>query len=245
MGPPGEGSQMKRRGLLQRAAVTMPFLSGMWSWLLGPIRGWGAVGSHSRVRPGDPGWPSEASWSRLRRDVGGRLVKVQSPLATCTDAPSSAACAQLFKDLKNPYYLGDEIGLTQSLGWVDAWTSSPSVYAVAAGTTEDIVAAVNFAREHSLRVVVKGGGHSYQGTSNAPNSLLIWTRKMNAVTVHDAFIGAGCDGTTRAAAGGYGRGGSDLGPRLRRRHDEGGPLRPGRRLPDRRRCRPDPKRWVR
>ena len=178
--------------------MTIPFLSGMWSWLLGPRRGLGAVRSPSRVRPGDPAWPSEASWSRLSRDVGGRLVKVRSPLTTCTDVPSSTACAQLFKDLKNPYYLGDEIGLTQSLGWVDAWTSSPSVYAVAAGSTQDIVAAVNFAREHNLRVVVKGGGHSYQGTSNAPDSLLIWTRKMNAVTVHDAFIGAGCAGRHEA-----------------------------------------------
>ena len=26
---------------------------------------------------------------------------------------------------------------------------------------------------------MKGGGHSYQGTSSAPNSLLIWTRAMN------------------------------------------------------------------
>ena len=185
---------MNRRALLQRAAVTIPFLSGMWSSLLGPRRGLGAVRSFARVRPGDPAWPSEASWNRLSRDVGGRLVKVQSPLAACINAPTSTACAQVFENLKNPYYLGDEIGLTQSLGWVDAWTSSPSVYAVAAGTTEDIVAAVNFAREHNLRVVVKGGGHSYQGTSSAPDSLLIWTRKMNAVTVHDAFIGAGCAG---------------------------------------------------
>jgi FAD/FMN-containing dehydrogenase len=119
---------------------------------------------------------------------------VSSPLAACTEAPSSPACAQVFKDLKNPYYLGDEIGLTQSLGWVAAWTSRPSVYAVAARTTSDVVAAVNFAREHNLRVVVKGGGHSYQGTSNAADSLLIWTRKMNAVTLQDAFIGAGCAG---------------------------------------------------
>ena len=60
------------------------------------------------------------------------------------------------------------------------------MYAVAAGTTEDVVAAVDFAREHNLRVVVKGGGHSYQGTSSAPELLPIWTRKMNVVTVHDA-----------------------------------------------------------
>ena len=66
----------------------------------------------------------------------------------------------------------------------------PSVYAVAARTTNDVVAAVNFARELDLRVVVKGGGHSYQGTSNAADSLLIWTRTMNRITVHDAFVGA-------------------------------------------------------
>ena len=185
---------MNRRRLLQETAVTIPVLSGLWAWLLGPTRGQAAVRPLSRVRPGDPAWPSEADWSRLSRDVEERLIKVHSPLAACMDAPPSAACAQVFKDLNNPYYLGEEVGLTQSLGWVDAWTSSPSVYAVAAETTDDVVAAVNFAREHNLRVVVKGGGHSYQGTSNGANSLLIWTRKMNRITLHDAFVGAGCAG---------------------------------------------------
>jgi FAD/FMN-containing dehydrogenase len=42
---------------------------------------------------------------------------------------------------------------------------------------------VNFARENNLRIVVKGGGHSYQGTSNSVDSLLIWTRRLNAVTL--------------------------------------------------------------
>jgi len=120
--------------------------------------------------------------------------EVRSPLAACLEAPSSPDCAHLFKELKNPYFLGDEVGLTQSLGWVDAWTSRPSVYAVAARTTDDVVAAVDFARENNLRLVVKGGGHSYQGTSNAADSLLIWTRRMNAITLHDAFVGAGCAG---------------------------------------------------
>ena len=59
------------------------------------------------------------------------------------------------------------------------------------------MAAVNFAREHKLRLVVKGGGHSYLGTSNAADSLLVWTRKMNAITLHDAFVGAGCAGGER------------------------------------------------
>ena len=68
----------------------------------------------------------------------------------------------------------------------------PSVYAVAAETTSDVIAAVNFARDNNLRLVVKGGGHSYLGRSNAPDSLLIWTRRMNAISLHDDFIPQGC-----------------------------------------------------
>ncbi len=80
------------------------------------------------------------------------------------------------------------------MAWVDGWTTAPSAYAVAASSAEDIAAAVNFARENRLRLVVKGGGHSYQGTSNAPDSLLIWTRHMNDITLHPAFIPQGCEG---------------------------------------------------
>jgi FAD/FMN-containing dehydrogenase len=119
---------------------------------------------------------------------------VESPLAACIGAPESTTCAHVFDGLQNPYYLGDEVGLTQTLGWVDAWTSRPSVYAVAARTTDDVVAAVNFARAHNLRLVIKGGGHSYQGTSNAADSLLIWTRRMHAIVMHDAFVATGCEG---------------------------------------------------
>ncbi|HEY1780850.1 MAG TPA: FAD-binding oxidoreductase [Roseiarcus sp.] len=148
----------------------------------------------TRVRLGNPAWPSEATWEKLSGEVAGRLIKVRSPLADCIGGSFDAACAQVFKELKNPYYLGDEVGLTQSLGWVGAWTSEPSVYAVAAKTTQDVVAAVNFARDHNLRLVVKGGGHSYQGTSNAADSLLVWTRHMNAIALHDKFVGSGCEG---------------------------------------------------
>ena len=38
---------------------------------------------------------------------------------------------------------------------------------------------------------MKGTGHSYQGTSNAPDSLLVWTRRLNDVTLHEAFTPRG------------------------------------------------------
>ena len=58
---------------------------------------------------------------------------------------------------------------------------------------QDLLDAIQLglARDHKLRFAVKGGGHSYQGTSSAPDSLLIWTRPMHAITLHDAFVPEG------------------------------------------------------
>ena len=170
---------MKRRRLLGTAAA----------W---PLLAAGATVSSSprRVRPGDPDWPDDSRWDALRDAVGGRLVRVTSPLVTCRDG-SAADCEALFKRLRNPYYLGDDVGLTQTLGWVGAWTSMPSAYAVAASSAADVAAAVDFARQQRLRLVVRGGGHSYQGTSNAADSLLVWTRAMRAIELHDAFVPQG------------------------------------------------------
>ncbi len=148
-------------------------------------------GGSSRVRPGDPDWPSPAEWDGLRQRVGGRLIAVQSPLQPCREAPIGEACRTLFRELKNPYYIGDEVGLTQATGWVDAWTLEQSAFAVAAESAADVAAAVDFAREHNLRLVVRGGGHSYLGTSNSRDSLLIWTRRMAGIELHDAFVPAG------------------------------------------------------
>ena len=61
------------------------------------------------------------------------------------------------------------------------------------------VAAVDFARTHRLRLAVKGGGHSYQGTSNAADSLLVWTRPMDRIEIHDAFVGQGCSDAAQPA----------------------------------------------
>ncbi|HEY5224916.1 MAG TPA: FAD-binding oxidoreductase [Microbacteriaceae bacterium] len=149
--------------------------------------------SFRRNRPTDAGWPTASAWKSFGDSLTGDLLEVTSPLDACVGA-DAAVTDPVFRALKNPYYIGDTPGLTQTIGWLDAWTTQPSAYAVAAETAEDVAAAVNVARENALRLVVRGGGHSYQGTSCAPDSLLIWTRRMNALTMHDAFVGTGCDG---------------------------------------------------
>lgn len=184
---------MNRRGLLKGAASTLllprfPAFDEMAAQAAAAS----APRIIARVRPGDPDWPTDPEWEKLRAQVDGNLVEVHSPLRACEEAPAGAACERLFKELKNPYFIGDNVALTQTTGWVDAWSLRPSVYAIAARRTEDVVAGVDFAREHNLRLVVKGGGHSYLGTSNAPDSLLIWTRAMNDIVMRPQFVAEGC-----------------------------------------------------
>jgi FAD/FMN-containing dehydrogenase len=189
---------MDRRTLLKHLAAA-PLLPVVWPYLSNAEQTPPSAKTvFRRVRPGDPGWPSAASWEKLKQQVGGNLIPVQFPLTACQGTFESPACQDVFKNLDNPYYIGDQAGLTQTLGWAKAWVTKPSVYAVAARNADDIAAAVDFARENRLRLVVKGGGHSYQGTSNAPDSLLVWTRHMNDITMHDGFVARGCEGQQAA-----------------------------------------------
>jgi FAD/FMN-containing dehydrogenase len=145
-----------------------------------------------RVRPGEPDWPPDAAWAELDRAVGGNLITAQPLLAPCIADEHGTACTDLRRHLNNPMFIGDQPSGTQVSGWFRAWSPAPSARVVRARHASDIAAAVDFARRHRLRLAVKGGGHSYQGTSNAADSLLIWTRSMNAVEVHAGFVPAGC-----------------------------------------------------
>src|SRR5262245_17165968 len=120
-----EGVTLDRRDLL-KGAVAMGILPlGCSPSTIGLPAGGVPGGAVRRVRPGDPSWPSAASWAHLDRDVGGRLIRVQSPLSRCQATSGSPECTEVVGRLKNPYYLGDEPGLTQTSGWLDGWTSTP------------------------------------------------------------------------------------------------------------------------
>ena len=179
---------MNRRDLLKTAAC----LSAL------SLPAYAQTPAFKRVRPGEAGWPSEAKWQELNTKVGGQLTAVRSPLDACKGA-DAATCDAVFKQFKNPYFIRDNVALTQTTGWAEAWTSSPSAYAVDARNAADVAAAVNFARDNKLRLVVRGGGHSYQGTSNAPDSLLVRTRPMDSIEMHDAFVAKGCSDAPQPA----------------------------------------------
>ncbi|MFZ2059535.1 MAG: FAD-dependent oxidoreductase [Candidatus Binatus sp.] len=181
---------MNRRAFLKAiaSAAVIPILPILPRRLL-------ASTNFRRRRPSDATWPSQSAWKQLNEAVGGNLIPVDFPLSVLKTDPDGAVAKRLSMILADPYYIGDQPGLTQTLGWVDAWATQPSVYAVAARNAHDIAEAVNFASENDLRLVVKGGGHSYQGTSDAPDSLLIWTRHMDEIAMHPEFVPQGCEHT--------------------------------------------------
>ena len=72
--------------------------------------------TYCRRRPSDAGWPSEAAWKQLNAASGGNLIRVESPLSILKTDPESDAAKRLLEDLTNPYYIGDQPGLTQTLG---------------------------------------------------------------------------------------------------------------------------------
>jgi hypothetical protein len=128
-------------GLMNRRA----FLKAVGSATLLPIlprRVWAST-NFSRRRPSDAAWPSRSAWKGLDDAVGGNLIPVNFPLSLLKTDPTSAAAKLLSENIRNPYYIGDQPGLTQTLGWLDAWATKPSVYAVAARNAKDIAEAVN------------------------------------------------------------------------------------------------------
>jgi FAD/FMN-containing dehydrogenase len=134
------------------------------------------------IRPADPEWPADDEWAELARGLSGRLIEPEPLVAALADNPDL---------LSNPYFIGDQPGGTQMSGWLNAWSPGQSRYAVVAESAEDVAIAVRFADRHNIRLVVKGGGHSLLGTSNAPDSLLVWTRKLSDIELHDSFIPQG------------------------------------------------------
>src|SRR5580700_3771973 len=178
---------MLRRSFLASAAALML-----------PVGAAARAGPLRRVRPSDAAWPSFEEWTSLGARVGGKLVQPKPLFAPCADPATADACRGVLKESANPFFIGDQISGTQVSGWFKAWTPQTSAYAIVAHSADDVAQGVNFAREHNLRLVVKGPGHSYLGCSNAPDSLLIWTRAMNEVVVHDAFTPLGCEGHCEA-----------------------------------------------
>ena len=60
-------------------------------------------------------------------------------------------------------------------------------YALNASTIKQIQLAVNFARNHNIRLVVKNTGHDFSGKSGGAGALSIWTHGLKGIEFSKAF----------------------------------------------------------
>lgn len=144
-------------------------------------------------------WPNSAAWQTFNQSVNGRLITVQPPAAYCSgNPPNMDLCNATLTQWANSIWRSDQVGAMQSPNWENASCTenlssvvctqgSVPRLAVDATTAEHVQAAVNFASEYNLRLVVKTTGHDYLGRSTAADSLLIWLHHMKNKTLIDQY----------------------------------------------------------
>ena len=122
-----------------------------------------------RAFPGDKSWPTEAEWSSLNLTLGGALLKPVPVSSVCYGGPGHDAsrCNYLVGAAgRSHFYLDDP--LTVLSPWTEGGTCVAAlnargsctqggypVYVVNATTAKHVQAAVNFARNKNLRLVIK------------------------------------------------------------------------------------------
>jgi len=140
-----------------------------------------------------PCWPPAADWGALKISVGGRLLYRKDLFEPCVTGANATDCTHLWNSIYNNYISAD-YDLVQQMGGYklfDAVLDTPEMIIVA-NTVNDIVAAVDFTRDHHLRLVVKNTGHDWYGRNLANPALQLFTHQMKKVQWHDTF--KICDG---------------------------------------------------
>lgn len=155
--------------------------------------------------PSSPSWPSEEEWSAL----GSSLSEGAALHGPILRSSYSVVCERLGTD---PYAIAQAgVGICMQIHQCKTEFCRPNfptnlpVYVLDPRTPDDIRASLQFANQHDIRVSVKTTGHTFQGSSTARDSLLIWMAnypKDDVVT--EGFVDS-C-GTTNEAVVGVGGG---------------------------------------
>ncbi|KAK2606619.1 hypothetical protein N8I77_005354 [Diaporthe amygdali] len=156
--------------------------------------------------PGSPFWPSMAVWDSLNASVSGRLIQPVPPGSVCHPSWSSyneQACTSVQESWsRSEFHANDPISVDFNNWTNDTCLPSPLLSCSGAGYPAYVVnttsplhvkAAVDFAREHEIRLIVKASGHDYLGRSSAPGALSIWVRHLIGLEFHEDFQPMECD----------------------------------------------------
>ncbi|KAH8884168.1 FAD binding domain-containing protein [Thozetella sp. PMI_491] len=154
--------------------------------------------TNCRCLPSDSCWPSTSAWSALNATVNGQLVATV-PIGSVCHAPNydSAACTALQNSWTAPQtHIASSSSLMQTYfanQSCDPFTSTSSAcelgnyvsYAVNVTSAADVAAALAFASDNNIRVVVRNTGHDFFGRSTGAGALAIWTHYLKDTSIVD------------------------------------------------------------
>jgi hypothetical protein len=142
-----------------------------------------AVSTKAYNTPECPTWPSENTW---KTELGDRLSTNAALHGPISASKYTTECETLGMDAYAISKAGN--GICMHFHECAAEFCAPELlstvenlplYVVEAKNPADVTAAIQFARAHDIQVTIKTTGHSYQGSSTARNSLLIWMQNFD------------------------------------------------------------------
>ena len=162
-------------------------------------------------------WPKEHEFARLAMQLSQPLLYPLPPASACypPSAPSGN-CSSVIANYTNGNWRSDQPGsmqntnfetfifpndtisacfLNTTLGFPCGQGSVPPV-GVDARSADDIRVAINFAKQHNLKLAIKNTGHDYLGRSTARGGFLIWTHNMKDISYNPLFVPQGAPVTT-------------------------------------------------
>ena len=126
-------------------------------------------------------------------DVGSLIPAVS--LAGDEISIETAAVGELADSLSGQLYLqADEGYAAAKRVWNGMFDNKQPSMVVQCTSTDDVVNAVNFARDRNLLVSVKGGGHSFPGKCTSDGGMMIDLSQMHTVDVDADGMSARVDG---------------------------------------------------
>lgn len=144
--------------------------------LLTPFQAIAWAGGSCKAIPHTLSWPSIQSWQKLNTSTSGRLLAPPAPGAAChADQPTfdNATCNYITTAWPNSTFHANNPISVDFENWTnDSCLIDPAapcsgagypVFVINSTTAHEVSAAVDFARENNVRLIVKGTGHDYLG----------------------------------------------------------------------------------
>ncbi|KXX78112.1 6-hydroxy-D-nicotine oxidase [Madurella mycetomatis] len=169
-----------------------------------------------RAWPGSHDWPSDAEWRQFNVSLGGALLRPMPAAVACYEGElhNETMCRWLVDESGRTHFWLDE-PLSTLTQWPQGSTCMPVLgaegtctrggfpeYVVNATTVKHIQAAVNFARNKNIRLVIKNTGHDFGGRSMGAGSLSIWVHNLKSFELIPSYtIGKYSGKAVRIAAG--------------------------------------------